>query len=260
MLFHYNPPYGDIHMEVAPAFRRRGLGTFLTDSQQTDLPERVNAFGQLRLLGIPMPVFGVVVMPMALASVIVMPFGLEPVITVNRFADDVDAEIAVVERAAKSWGVPFAEMNGFAEGGEGAEALARTLVKHVESGPKPEIRFLYEESDPLKTKIEKIATTAYGAAGVVYTGKAEETLKMIEGMGYGHLPVCMAKTPASLSDDPALTGRPQGFQVTVRDFVISAGAGFVVALLGDVLRMPGLSVSPQAHRIDLVDGQVVNLR
>jgi formate--tetrahydrofolate ligase len=108
--------------------------------------------------------------------------------------------------------------------------------------------------------MEKIARAMYGAAGVVWTREAEQDLTQIERLGYAGLPLCVAKTPASLSDDPSVPGRPEGFEVTVRKVILSAGAGFVVPLLGDILRMPGLSASPQAHRIDLVDGEVVNLR
>ena len=118
---------------------------------------------------------------------------------------------------------------------------------------------MYDWSEPIKAKIDRVARTMYGASDVAYTKPAERELKRIEKFGYGELPVCMAKTPTSLSDDPKLAGRPQDFEITVRNFVVSAGAGFVVPLLGDIMRMPGLPVTPQATRMDLKDGEVEGL-
>ncbi len=118
---------------------------------------------------------------------------------------------------------------------------------------------LYALEEPIKTKMEKIAKTIYGASKVSFPAAAERDLKMIQKLGYENLPICMAKTQDSLSDNPKLGGRPQGFKVTVRDLEIAAGAGFVVPLIGDIVRMPGLPAIPQAVRMDLVDGKVVGL-
>jgi formate--tetrahydrofolate ligase len=185
-------------------------------------------------------------------------FGVEPVVALNRFEGDTADEIEVVRRACAELGVPFAESDHFARGGEGAAELARTVVACTPSEPPP-LRLLYDWADPIEAKVEAIARTMYGADGVAYTRTARTALAAIESLGHGGLPVCMAKTPASLSDDPKLAGRPEGFTVTVSDFVVSAGAGFVVALLGDILRMPGLPRAPQAARIDLVDGEMVGV-
>jgi formate--tetrahydrofolate ligase len=181
-----------------------------------------------------------------------------PVVALNRFAGDTEEEIAVVRKACEDLGVPFAVSDHFARGGEGAEELARTVVQHAEKTSSP-FKPLYDLDDPFKTKLEKIARLAYGAGNVLYTKDAEKSLATIDRLGYGGLPVCVAKTPASLSDDPMLTGRPTDFEITVRDVIISAGAGFLVPLLGNILRMPGLPKEPAAHRIDLVDGEVVNM-
>ena len=186
-------------------------------------------------------------------------FGIPVVVALNRFGSDREEEIAVVRKACEEWKVPFAVCSGFEDGGEGAVELAEAVRDHA--APEPVTpHFAYDLSDPLKTKMDKIAHTLYGARGVIYTKEADQALAQIERLGYGDLPLCVAKTPASLSDDPGRAGRPEDFEITVRDMVLSAGPGFVVPLLGDILRMPGLSADPQAHRIDLVDGEVVNLR
>ena len=185
-------------------------------------------------------------------------FGEKPVVALNRFAADTDEEIAVVQAACEEMGAPFAVSNIFAEGGDGGIELAETLVEHAEKGSNP-FRPLYDWSEPIKAKIERVARTMYGATTINYTKPAERSLKRINELGYSNLPICMAKTPTSLSDDPKVAGRPEDFEITVRDLVVSAGAGFVVPLLGDIMRMPGLPESPQASRMDLVDGEVVGL-
>jgi formate--tetrahydrofolate ligase len=185
-------------------------------------------------------------------------FGVHPVVALNRFATDSAEEVAVVRRASERLGVPFAEADHFARGGEGATDLARTVLAHADERPEP-FRPLYAWTDPIEDKVKAIASTMYGATGVVYTQAARTALETIEKLGYAGLPVCMAKTPASLTDDPRLAGRPEGFEITVRDLVVSAGAGFVVVLLGDILRMPGLPKVPQACSIDLVDGEIVGM-
>lgn len=185
-------------------------------------------------------------------------FGETPVVALNKFGGDTPDEIGTVREACQAMGAPFAVSDIFDKGGDGGIELAETLVHHAEKAPGP-FRPLYDWSEPVKNKIGKIARTMYGASEIAYTAPAERQLKRIEELGYDNLPVCMAKTPTSLSDDPTLAGRPTDFGITVRDFVVSAGAGFVVPLLGDIMRMPGLPVTPQASRMDLENGEVKGL-
>jgi len=182
-----------------------------------------------------------------------------PVVALNRFGADTDEEIAVVRRACDELGVPFAASDHFARGGEGAEELARTVCQHAERKSDP-FRPLYDLAAPIEEKMETIARRIYGAREVLYTRQAEKDLAQIRRLGYEDLPLCVAKTPTSLSDDPAVAGRPEGFEVTVRGFILAAGAGYVVPLLGEILRMPGLPKSPQAVRMDFRDGEVTGLR
>jgi formate--tetrahydrofolate ligase len=147
----------------------------------------------------------------------------------------------------------------FARGGEGGVDLARQVMAHAERRPKP-FHPLYAPDDPFETKMRKIASAMYGATEVEISKEAESDLKMIRRFGYGHLPLCVAKTQKSLSDDPKLLGRPNDFEINVRNVVLAAGAGFLVPLLGTILRMPGLPASPQAERVDLIEGRVVGLR
>ena len=185
-------------------------------------------------------------------------FGEVPIITLNRFGTDTREEIEVVRRAAARWGAPFAVCEAFEKGGEGATELAATVVAHAETKSKP-FRPLYSRTDPPKEKMAKIARYMYGADSVDWTREADRDLAEAERLGYGDLPLCVAKTQMSLSDDPRLVGRPSGFEVTVRGVLLAAGAGYLVPLLGEVLRMPGLPSSPQAERIDLVDGRIVGI-
>jgi formate--tetrahydrofolate ligase len=182
-----------------------------------------------------------------------------PVVALNRFGTDSPEEIDVVRRACEALGVPFALADHFERGGEGAEELARTVLEHAEKSSDP-FRPLYDWSEPVERKMEKIARYMYGAREVDYTKEAERDLAVIRRLGLEGLPICVAKTPTSLTDDPKLAGRPEDFKVTVRGFIVSAGAGFVVALLGDIMRMPGLPKEPAAHRVDLVEGRVEGLR
>jgi len=182
-----------------------------------------------------------------------------PVVALNRFDTDSDEEVAVVRAACEELGVPFAVADHFARGGDGATELAQLVVDHAEETSSP-FQPLYELSDPFQRKMRQVARLMYGAGNVLYTRQAEKSLALYERLGYGELPLCVAKTPASLSDDPALHGRPTDFDITVRDVIVSAGAGFLVPLLGDILRMPGLGKKPAAHDVDLVDGEVVNLK
>ncbi|MDJ0868772.1 MAG: formate--tetrahydrofolate ligase, partial [Myxococcota bacterium] len=164
-------------------------------------------------------------------------FGEVPVVALNRFGDDDEDEIEVVRARCAELGAPFAVSDHHERGGAGAEALARVLVEHAEAHATP-FRPLYDLEQSVPEKILAVARTMYGARDVVFTRQAERDLRDVRRLGYEGLPVCVAKTPASLSDDPKLRGRPDDFEVTVRSVQINAGAGFLVVLTGDILRMP----------------------
>jgi formate--tetrahydrofolate ligase len=183
-----------------------------------------------------------------------------PVVCLNRFATDHDEEIEILRNhCLNTLGVPFAVSNHFEEGGKGAAELAQAVLQHAEKVSSP-FRPLYDWQEDVKTKIWKVANGMYGADNIVYTQKAERDLKSIQQLGYDKLPVCIAKTQQSLSDDPKLLGRPTGFTVTVREIIISAGAGFLVPITGDIMRMPGLPKTPQAEHIDVVDGIITGVK
>ena len=185
-------------------------------------------------------------------------FGLPVVVAVNRFTSDSPEEIDAILRAAAAWGVRAAMSDVWAKGGEGGEAVARELLAVLEEG-KGAYRPLYDVDRPIKEKIETIAREIYGADGVDYAA-AERAIKQCEAMGLGETPVCMAKTQYSFSDDPTKLGRPSGFRITVRDVYPSAGAGFVVALAGEIMTMPGLSKTPAAEAIRVhADGTIEGL-
>ncbi|MCZ6833179.1 MAG: formate--tetrahydrofolate ligase [Acidobacteria bacterium] len=181
-----------------------------------------------------------------------------PVVALNRFATDTAEEIAVVREACSRLKVPFAVSDIFARGGEGGIDLARIVVEHAEKVHDP-FQPLYDWDEPIKDKIEKIATKMYGAKGVTYTKQAENEIQQLADLGYAQLPVSMAKAPTSLSDDPTRAGRPRNFNVVVRSVIVSAGAGMVVPLLGSIMRMPGLPKVPQATRMDYKDGHITGL-
>ncbi len=183
-------------------------------------------------------------------------YGLPAVVAVNRFPTDTDAEIALVIERCKELGVNVCLSTVWAEGGKGGEALAREVVKCCEE--KSDFRFCYDEKLPIKQKIEAIVTKIYGGNGVAYTAEAEEEIARLEALGFGNTPVCMAKTQYSFSDDAAKLGAPRGFTVTVRQVKISAGAGFVVALTGNILTMPGLPKVPAAEKIDVDENGVIS--
>lgn len=185
-------------------------------------------------------------------------YGLPIVVALNMFPTDTAEEKKVIEDACAEIGIPVAESNVFAEGGKGGLELGEKLLKAMEtdSNYKP----LYELEHTLKEKIETIAKEIYGAANVQYDAAAEKELKHIEEMGFGNVPVCIAKTPVSFSDDPAKLGAPEGFTLHVREVRISAGAGFVVVLTGKVMTMPGLPKRPAAENIDVDDdGNITGL-
>ncbi len=185
-------------------------------------------------------------------------FGERPIVALNRFEGDQDDEIAVVKQRCNELGVPLAVSRHFERGGEGAMDLARLVIAHAEQRSSP-FTPLYTWEMGVRDKIRRIATQIYGAKSVIYTSAALKDLETIDKLGLSGLPVCVAKTQKSLSDDPARLGRPENFKITVRNIQINAGAGFLVVLTGDIVRMPGLSRRPQAEEIDLVDGQIVGL-
>ncbi len=183
-------------------------------------------------------------------------FGVPVVVAINRFPSDTEAELQVVDRCCKEMDVPYALSEVFTKGGAGGEDLARVVVDTLETRPT-HFAPIYPLDLPLKEKIGVIAREIYGADHVEYAAGAEKAIREIEGMGYGELPVCMAKTQYSLSDDPALLGRPEGFALHVSEVRLSAGAGFVVALTGSIMTMPGLPRVPSAEKIDIDENGVI---
>jgi len=189
----------------------------------------------------------------------VMKFGVPPVVALNRFVSDTKEEIDTVLSASGSWGARAALSEVWAKGGEGGEAVATEVLAVLKDG-KAKFQPLYDANLPIKQKIETIAKQIYGADGVDFSPTASKAIEQIEGIGYGNTPVCMAKTQYSLSDDATKLGRPSGYRLTVRDAYVSAGAGFVVALAGDIMTMPGLSKTPAAEAIRVhPDGTIEGL-
>ena len=185
-------------------------------------------------------------------------FGVPVVVAINRFYTDTEAEISFLTDFLTQKGVPFSLCEHFAKGGEGAIDLANKVVAACEE--ESSFRFLYDEKLPIKEKMAIIAREIYGADGVSYTPAAEKAIKDITALGKGDLPICVAKTQYSLSDDPSLLGRPTGFSITVKEARLSAGAGFVVLLTGDIMTMPGLPKQPAACKIDVDEqGSILGL-
>ena len=176
-------------------------------------------------------------------------YGLPCVVALNRFPTDTEAELSLVERRCRELGVNVALSEVWARGGEGGIELAREVVRLCEE--PNDFRFAYPDELGIREKIEAVAKRVYRAGKVAFTGSAEKELRQLEALGFGALPVCMAKTQYSFSDDPAKLGAPEGFTLTVRRLKVSAGAGFIVALTGDIMTMPGLPKSPAAERIDV---------
>ncbi len=186
-------------------------------------------------------------------------FGLPLVVAINRFPTDTEAELKLVSELCAQMGVPWALSEVWAKGGEGGMALAEELLK-VLAEEKADFRPLYSVDLPIKQKITAIAREIYGADGVEFTKDALKEIKSLEANGFGNMPICMAKTQYSLSDDPTLLGRPSGFNITVRQVKVSAGAGFVVAITGDIMTMPGLPKNPAACNMDITsDGVITGL-
>jgi formate--tetrahydrofolate ligase len=179
-------------------------------------------------------------------------FGLPCVVAINQFRTDLPDEIAAIGRRCQSLGVTAVPSQPFLDGGEGCIDLA-TIVRDIASRSEPGFRPLYDWNWPIERKVETIAVQMYGAQTVEYTARARRDLEQLERNGFGGLPVCMAKTQLSLSDNPALLGRPRDFIVNVREIQLAAGAGFVVPITGEIMRMPGLPRAPTANRFDLTD-------
>ena len=186
-------------------------------------------------------------------------FGIPVVVAINRFGTDSDAELQVIDDCCKELGVRYALSEVFAKGGEGGMELAQTICDVIdENEGKSRFAPIYPDEAPVEEKVETIAKTIYGAAGVTFSNKALKSLKEIKALGGDKMPVCIAKTQYSLSDDPALLGRPTGFTITIRDLKLSSGAGFVVAYAGDIMTMPGLPKVPAAEKIDVDDQAVIH--
>ena len=183
-------------------------------------------------------------------------FGLQRVVAINNFYTDSQEEIDWLIEKCASVGVKAVLSKGWAEGGNGTADLARAVVEEIESG-KSNFKPLYDWASPVKEKIETIAKEIYGADGVDYATEAEAGLRTIAKLGLDHLPICMAKTQKSFSDNEKLTGRPSGFRITVREFEIAAGAGFLIPILGNMMRMPGLPAIPASEGMDIDNNGVI---
>lgn len=187
-------------------------------------------------------------------------FGQTVVVCFNRYDTDTDDEIALCKRHCESLGVGFAVNSAYSRGGEGAVELAQLVVDTIETKPSAEeICFTYNDTDSIETKAEKVARAIYGADGVDFSPAAKRMLARIDALGISHYPVCIAKTQYSFSADAHAYGVPHGFRIRVRDIVVNCGAEMIVLVAGDIMRMPGLPRSPQAERIDIVDGEITGL-
>lgn len=186
-------------------------------------------------------------------------FGIPAVVAINRFPTDTDDEVKVVIDHCKAMGVKVAPVTAWADGGAGAEALASEVIQALPTSPSS-FKPIYDWSAPVQDKIHAVATKIYGAEGVDYSAAASSALTQIEKIGLTGLPICMAKTQKSLSDNPELLGRPRGFRITVREIEIAAGAGFLVPITGEMMRMPGLPATPAAEMIDITpEGEISGL-
>ena len=184
--------------------------------------------------------------------------GIQPVVAVNRFASDTQAEIDALLAAMAQMGVPRALTEGWAHGGAGATELAELVAQVCNSGQAPSRQYTYEADASLQEKVEAVAQRVYGADGVTWAGNTLQLLKELTDEGYGSMPVCIAKTQYSFSDEAKLINAPQGFAVTIRDIRLSAGAGFVVAFAGDIIAMPGLPRKPAALNVSVSPQGVIS--
>ena len=186
-------------------------------------------------------------------------FGQEVIVTFNRYASDTDEEIALVAEHCREIGVGFCMNNVFAAGGEGGVDLAKLVVDTIEKKPSAPLTYIYEDDEPIRSKIKKVSEQIYGAASVTYTTLADKKIKQIESLGISHYPICIAKTQYSFSSDPKAYGVAKNFELKVRDIIINNGAEMIVVIMGEIMRMPGLPKDPQAKRIDIVDGVIEGL-
>ena len=186
-------------------------------------------------------------------------FGQTVVVCFNRYSSDTEEEIDIVREHCAQAGVGFAVNNAFCEGGKGAEELARLVVETVENHPSGPLSYTYEDDQSIESKIESIAKNIYHAGSVSIGKKARDKIRKVNEMGLSHLPVCIAKTQYSFSQDSAKYGAPEGFNFSIKDIVINAGAEMIVAIAGDIIRIPGLPKNPQALHIDIVDGEIEGL-
>ncbi len=186
-------------------------------------------------------------------------FGQTVLVCFNKFGDDRDNEIQLVRDHCAELGVPFALNDAFAKGGEGAVELAELVVKTIDEKPSVPVKFLYSDDESIEKKIVNVAKEIYRAGNVEFSQEARKMLGKIEGTDYAKFPVCIAKTQYSFSQDQKKYGAPEGFNFDIKDIVINAGAELIVAIAGDIIRMPGLPKSPQALRIDVVDGHIDGL-
>lgn len=183
-------------------------------------------------------------------------FGVPVVVAINKFPTDSDAELALVEKLCNDMGVEVSLSEVWGKGGEGGRDLAEKVVKTIETKPS-NFKFLYDAAKPIKDKISTIANEIYGADKVNYTAEADKLIKQFTEMGYGDLPICMAKTQYSFTDDQTKLGRPSGFDITIREVRLSAGAGFLVCITGSIMTMPGLPKVPSACNIDIDENGVI---
>jgi formate--tetrahydrofolate ligase len=191
-------------------------------------------------------------------------FGQNIVVAINRFATDTDEELSLISEHCQQLGVASAVNNAFAEGGEGARELATLVVETIEKQPSAPLRFAYDLKEPITKKIEKVCTSIYGAASVTFSERAWQQLGDISRIfgndsEVNHYPVCIAKTQFSFSTDPKLYGCPEGFDIYIREIIVNTGSEMIVAVAGKMMRMPGLPKSPQAERIDVIDGKITGL-
>ncbi len=186
-------------------------------------------------------------------------FGQTVLVCFNKFGDDRDNEIQLVRDHCAELGVPFALNDAFAKGGEGAVELAELVVKTIDEKPSVPVKFMYSDDESIEKKIVNVAKEIYRAGNVEFSQEARKMLGKIEGTDYAKFPVCIAKTQYSFSQDQKKYGAPEGFNFDIKDIVINAGAELIVAIAGDIIRMPGLPKSPQALRIDVVDGHIDGL-
>ena len=186
-------------------------------------------------------------------------FGQKVIVTFNRFASDTDEEIALVAEHCREIGVGFCMNSVFADGGKGAEELARLVVDTIENSPSEPLKFIYDNEDSVRTKIDKVAKQIYGAKDIAYSIIALKKIKQIESLGISHYPICIAKTQYSFSADPKAYGVAKDFDLNVRDIIINNGAEMIVVIMGDIMRMPGLPKDPHARNIDIVNGNIEGL-